>query len=152
MKPSRIMRSSPPTFRLPPHWGHDVGSRFSNPLEGLVGSKTEFSVPNVSFVRCEKQFTGEHRFGQTLRSRDGSRNSRRHCAACPADIGRPDGRCASRPSMLRHPVTAYCRSNSAMTDTIGEFRPRPAALGLQFRRHARIGPEADPQLWIGDGI
>ena len=31
-----------------------------------------------------------------------------------------------------------------MTDTIGEFRPRPAALGLQLRRHARIAREADP--------
>src|SRR6266581_2047489 len=42
------MRSSPPTFRLPPHWGHDVGDRLSNPPEGLVGSKTEFSVPSVA--------------------------------------------------------------------------------------------------------
>src|SRR4051812_5337636 len=42
------MRSSPSTFRLPPHWGHDVGDRLSNPPEGLIGSKTDFSVPTVA--------------------------------------------------------------------------------------------------------
>ena len=43
-----MLRSSPPTFRLPPHWGPDVGDRLSNQPEGLIGSKTDFSVPTVA--------------------------------------------------------------------------------------------------------
>src|SRR5579885_3675743 len=66
-----MMRSSPPTFRLPPHWGHDVGDRLSNPLGGLVGSKTEFSVPSVASV----SYKGNLRTNaQTVKH--GSRNSR----------------------------------------------------------------------------
>jgi hypothetical protein len=60
------MRSSPPTFRLPPHWGHDVGDRLSNPPEGLVGSKTEFSVPSSCFCLLQRQFRDQHSTGQTF--------------------------------------------------------------------------------------
>src|SRR5215470_8688068 len=67
------MRSSPPTFRRPPHWGHDVGDRLSNPLGGLVGSKTEFSVPSVA----------SHWYIDNLKTipqpvKHGSRNNRWH--------------------------------------------------------------------------
>src|ERR1043165_8563643 len=60
------MRSSPPTFRLPPHWGHDVSSRFSNPPEGLVGSKTEFSVPSSCFYLVQKQVKDQRENGQSI--------------------------------------------------------------------------------------
>ena len=49
------MRSSPPTFRLPPHWGHDVGDRLSNPPDGLIGSKTDFSVPIGCYYFVQKE-------------------------------------------------------------------------------------------------
>src|SRR5437867_8733669 len=62
VKPSRMMRSSPPAFRRPPHWGHDVGDRLSNPLGGLVGSKTEFSVPSVA----SNAYVGNLPSGHTL--------------------------------------------------------------------------------------
>src|SRR4029079_14778976 len=63
------MSSAPPTFRLPPHWGHDVGDRLSNPPEGLVGSKTEFSVPSICcyFLLC--QFRPRPKTGQFTEER-----------------------------------------------------------------------------------
>src|SRR6185436_6135525 len=60
------MRSSPPTFRLPPHWGHDVSDRLSNPPEGLIGSKTNFSVPRCCFGTLQKQFRDQHSNGQSM--------------------------------------------------------------------------------------
>src|SRR3954465_8322850 len=71
------MRSSPSTFRLPPHWGHDVGDRLSNQPEGLVGSKTEFSVPSVPAI----SYTGNLGTVQSQvnsRGANGSRYSRWH--------------------------------------------------------------------------